>query len=69
MTSVCTEFYGLLQKSHTEYNYSHNLINFNDNAVLQIVHTAPKCLSQPKSRCHRKVNAEVGYVRCCYVDR
>ena len=35
MTTVFTEFYGLLQDTGKEFNYSHNLINVNDSAGLR----------------------------------
>jgi hypothetical protein len=36
MTAVVIEFYGLLQYPDNDFNYTHNLINFNDRAGLRI---------------------------------
>jgi hypothetical protein len=36
MTAVVIEFYGLLQYPDNDFNYAHDLINFNDRAGLRI---------------------------------
>ena len=36
MTTVVIEFYGLLPYPDNDFNYSHNLIKFNDTAGLRI---------------------------------
>jgi hypothetical protein len=54
MTAVVIEFYGLLQYPDNDFNYTHDLINFNDRAGLRIksnrgTHRSNECLSRNHS--------------------